>query len=475
MYLDDQDPLHVLYRLERKLQMDIPQLEKLAKYARGDMPPPWVPKEEVRREFHQLVQRSKVNVLGGIIDSRVERLKVKGFRLSASSSDSADQDAWQIMQANKLDRELKKGFWEALAKSRSYLSVFYPNPDLTGHDYPVIMVEDATQVYVEHLPGSHQRSAALKLWRDDRDESNVVKYANVYLPNVIYKYVHVDDGRGGSWQERDEVVNHDLGIPIIPLLNNPDLAYNGYSEIEDAIATAERINEMVFNRALAAWFAAWRQKWATGVEIPVDPETDEPIEGYAEAINRAMLGSSLVQIEDENARLGTFEATDIGQYTVAINHEIQTLGEQKRLPRHYFLNESSSVNGQSIKASEAGLVAVVRDKMEFFSEPIEEALILARRAAGEDDTPVDAEVIWADPEHRTEGELTDSVIKKFQAGLISSQTALEDLGKSPQEIYREMGRLSSDAFMRSLNEAPPPIEEADNLIDLSATEVRNDV
>jgi len=46
------------------------------------------------------------------------------------------------------------------------------------------------------------------------------------------------------------------------------------------------------------------------------------------------------------------------------------------------------------------------------------------------------ETIWRDPQFRTEGERTDSVVKKYQAGLIPLRVAREDLGYSSTAIDR---------------------------------------
>lgn len=442
-----QEPYRVLHRLSQLLARDIPHLERFSKYAKGDFPPPWTPDKDVDAEFRSLLERSKLNYMRPVIDSRVERMKVKGFRLSADS-ETADSEMWKIWEANRLSAESKKAFREALTKGRCYISVWYPDEENTGHPYPQIMVEDATQVYVEYQPGTHKRSAAIKKWEDDRGDS-AVTYANVYLPNEVHKFVWHEStdvgGTHGEWKIREEVIYHDLGIPIVPLINDAGLGYEGESEIADVLASQERINEMVFNRSLAGWFAAHRQKHAAGIDIPVDPETGEPLREYLEEMNRRLMVGKMALAEDPNAKFGTFDATDPRHYTEIIEAEKQSIGEQKKLPRHYFLKEGSSVNGQSIKAAEAGLVAVVKDKMDCYGEALEEALVLARKAAGQEKTAVDAEVIWASPEHRTEGELTDSVVKQHQEGLISRQKALEVLGYSPQEIERELKRSEDEA------------------------------
>lgn len=448
------DPLQVLFRLKNKLNRDIPEMERYAKLVAGEFDPPWTPDKDVDAEFKALLERSKLPVLGQVIQSRVERLKIKGFRLSASSSEQADRESWDVWQANRLDREVKKAFREALTKGRCYVSVFYPNENVTGHDKPIIRVEDACQVYVEHDAGTQQRVAAIKVWTEDHDGVDV-EYANVYLKNIIYKYSWVErfdvGGSKGEWVERDAVVEHDLGIPIIPLLNEADLHFNGRSEIEDVISSQMRINEMTFNRSLAGWFAAHQQKWLAGIDIPKDPETGEPNLEYLKEMSRRMVAGRPVVTEETDASFGTFNASDPNKYTEIINAEIQAIGEAKRIPRHYFLKEGSSVNGQSIKAAEAGLVAVVKDKMENFGESIEEVLVLARRAAGYNDTPLDSEVIWADPEYRTEGERADAMVKLHAEGIYPLQIVLEELGKSPQDIRRILALKSQETLL-----FPPP-------------------
>jgi hypothetical protein len=59
---------------------------------------------------------------------------------------------------------------------------------------------------------------------------------------------------------------------------------------------------------------------------------------------------------------------------------------------------------------------------------------LARRFAGEPDAPVDSEIIWADPEIRTEGEVVDAAVKKYQAGLTPWYQTMEDIGYSQTKI-----------------------------------------
>lgn len=81
-------------------------------------------------------------------------------------------------------------------------------------------------------------------------------------------------------------------------------------------------------------------------------------------------------------------------------------------------------------------MAKVKDREVPHSESYEEVTRLAYLVEGnkEKASRYDAEVKWADPEYRTEGELTDAVIKQYQTNLIPWEYAVDKLGYSPQDI-----------------------------------------
>ncbi len=95
----------------------------------------------------------------------------------------------------------------------------------------------------------------------------------------------------------------------------------------------------------------------------------------------------------------------------------------------------SNVNGETLKASESGLVSKVRQRQRPFGEAAEEAMRVARVAAG---LPASSgarmETIWRDPQYRTEGERTDAALKRYQGNVVPLRQTREDLGYSPTQI-----------------------------------------
>ena len=150
-----------LNRLLARLEVEQPQLEQLDRWYAGDHPLPHIPPDLDKRyfaaQFRELLRQSRANFLALVVDATTERMRVNGFRLSASDDRVADEESWRIWQANQMDAESQLAIREALTKRRSYLSVWAAE---APGGYPKIAVEDACQTIVEHEPGNRVEGLA---------------------------------------------------------------------------------------------------------------------------------------------------------------------------------------------------------------------------------------------------------------------------------------------------------------------------
>jgi hypothetical protein len=454
-----QSPLWWLEKLSGELAHRQPAMQLLDRYYTGEHPLPFVTRAhnaKMRDEFHTLLKDSRSNFMRLVVDVVEERLRVEGFRLSASADEQADQDSWDIWQANQMDAESQTAFVEALVKGVSYLSVW------AGEPFPTIAVEDPLQTIVGYVPGTNyrQRAAALKVWRDDWTGMD---RANVYLPQGTFKFeaerpseqlasmgaaAAMQSARQSGWRELpEEFVSNPLGvIPIIPLRNRSRLLVEGESEIADVFRVQNQINGFLFLLALAGYFGAHRQRWAVGLSLMVDPKTNKPVEPYDTAIDK------LWTSENPDTRFGDFEQTALDGYIKAIEQKVLHIAVTTRTPRHYLIEQGQSPSGDAIKSAESGLTKKVERKQRTFGEGLEEAVRLARLFQGEEDAPVDSEIVWADPEIRTEAEITDAAIKRFQAKLTPWAQTMEDLGYSQTQIARML-----EMFGGAAPDPEPPV------------------
>lgn len=455
--LDVGSPLWWLRELESRLHEQQTNASPFLDYYDGNQPISSITTQKYREAFAKLVSAICDNWCPIVVDAVEERLHVEGFRFGDRQG---DQDAWDIWQRNFLDADSEIVHSVALVAGSASVMV-WPGED----GEPEITVEHPTQMIVVHEPGRRRRrTAALKLWEDAGTE-----YATLYLPAEVWKFQRKGSGTSaGKWVPRanveERIVNPFGVVPVVPMLNRPTMFGYGRSELKEILSTQDQINKLVADMVIASEFAAFRQRWATGVEVPTDPATGEEMEPFESAVNRVW------HVPDENARFGEFTETDLRGYVAAIENRVQSLASRSRTPPHYLLGGSGVFpSGESLKATETGLIAKVRSRQRHFGETWEEVLRLAFRLKGDPrSTEYRAETIWRDPESRTEGEHIDSLLKKLSIGVPIEQL-WEDAGYSPEQIRRfkemaveeakrriELGIPVADDPATPSTDTPPP-------------------
>lgn len=422
-------------RLYKRLTAQAAEFRFYDDYYRGDHPLPWLA-PQARDEFRRILRMTRSNYMGLVIDAQVERMQVEGFRLDPES-DEPDRDAWRIWQANHLDAYFDQGLLEAAISGQSYLHVA-PNPKDAAT--PFIWVEHSTQMVVEYEPGTNRqlRAASLKAWEDDWTGEI---HAVLQLPDRIYKYRARKPSSGSTaapeWTERTvrgEQPNgqrlNPLGVvSVIEVANNPRLLTGGVSELADVTDIQDRVNKTIADRLITQDYGAFPQKWISGW-----PQENE--DGSPTTIDIGRNRVVTTDVSKTDANFGQWESAPLDPYSAAKREDVKDIASRTRTPAQYLLGEMSNVNGETLKASESGLVAKVKQRRRAPEEAAEEAVNLARRAAGLPPAGEGMETIWSNPEFRTEGELTDAVVKKLQTGIASLRQARTDVGYSEATIRR---------------------------------------
>lgn len=467
-----------LLQLDRKLRLHAPEIKLWEEYYEGVHRLAFAT-TRFRQTFGNLFHEFADNWMELIVDASVERLNIQGFRFDVDSNGEStgtqldsDADAWAIFRDNQLDAQSDIAHTEAVKLGKAYLIV---DPhDLTDLGNPTITIEHPAQVVCAYKAGNHlRRLAAIKEWTD---VSGYV-YANIYMADGTYRFQtneRRDSKNAGTigniaawgaesslgvygdifpldylgppaaflseratWIPRQDgeafFVPHDLGVvPVIPLENNPSLKVGGRSDLARIIPIQDAINKTVMDMLIASEFASFGQRWATGLEIPKDPETGQPINNEAFLATVSRVWAS----EDPDTKFGTFAASDLKNYVVAIELLIQHVAAITRTPPHYLLGQSGAFpSGDSLAATETGLVAKVKRKMKNFSPAWEEALRLAFKAKGDPRGNAPAETVWEDPEQRIRSARIDGAVKMTTLGI--PQLAIwEETGASPAQVQR---------------------------------------
>jgi hypothetical protein len=464
-----------LMQLDAELRQQSPLFERLERYAEGIHRLQFAT-SRFRQTFGNLFHEFADNWMQLIIDASVERLCIQGFRFDTENEGQyafeGDRDAWSMFRDNQLDAQSDVAHTEAVKLGKAYLLV---DPhDITPNGNPTISVEHPANSVVACQAGNRlRRNAGLKEWTD---HSGYV-FANVFMPEGTYFFQTnkaVNDaspqldaygryyamygnlfpldyvgppaaflGERASWIPRaaqdangndiGHFLPHDLGVvPLIPMENNPTLKNGGRSDIASIIPIQDAINKLVLDMIIASEYASFPQRWATGIQVPIDEETGQPVadQKFLAAVSR------LWTSEDPETKFGQFNAADLGNYVKAIEMLIQHVAALTRTPPHYLLGQAGSFpSGDSLAATETGLVAKCKRKMTNFSPAWEEAIRLGFKAKGDKRASMACETVWADPEQRIRAARIDGAVKMTTIG-VPQPAIWEETGASPATIRR---------------------------------------
>ncbi len=331
-------PLEWLQRLDKRLEARRPEVQKYDEYYRNEHEAAVYSTTRWRRQFGRLLANLNDNWCELVVDAPAERMKVEGFRFG-SGDEGADADAWDIWQRNEMDAQHKLAIIEAGKCGESYTLVE------ATEDGPQITVEHPFQCIVAHDPGfRRRRTAGLKKWLDD----DGYICANLYTVDTVFKFRSREKTNGGSvptsieWLPREDADGlsmylHGLGgVPLIPLVNRPSMLRDGDSDIRVVIPIQDAVNNLCRGLLATADSASFKQRWATGIDIPIDEDTGAPPPTFLSGADRVWA------VGDENAKFGQFDASDLSNFTKAIEMFIQHIAALTRTPPHYLLGQSGA-------------------------------------------------------------------------------------------------------------------------------------
>jgi len=407
----------------------------------------------------------KTNVSAVGVNAVAERLVVDGFRVGEDDDSAGSQAAWDIWLRNELDVMSAVGHTESLAKGTAFLLVW---PDVDGQ--ALISVEDPEQMVVARSgEPPYNVEAAVKLWID---EWTGQPHANVYLTEGIYKYVYTRSAAGSTaydlipdplpitgiptpaqviaqrmqgWQEYDFVAAPPAfagKVPVVELANRARLIRAPESDLKPVAPLADTHSKILADLVIAASFGAVPIRTATGIQLPRDPDTGEPVSPFDVRADRAMVS------ENPAAKFGTLPAADLAGYVSALDVVLRDIRIITRVPQHYYGGGAGSgTSGETLKAAEASLVRRIDGALPRFGLGWRQAIGLALAIEQPALTDAPMTVRWADTQTRVEAQQVDAAQKLEAMGVPLEIVLIEHLKMDPATVRRAMA-------MRE--ETPPP-------------------
>lgn len=430
------------------------QERTLDRYYEGDAPlPEAIVRARVTKAYRMLMGMSEAPWGSLIVNSVQNRLEVTGIN---SGDKTIDDALWGVWQDNGMDAESKLAHNAALVAGRSFALV-WPDDDT---QQPEITLDNSSQMAIKYREGNRRkREAAMRFWTDDDDKR---PYANLYLPDGIYKFVGPKNSTGidgVQWQRRDVdgedwPVENPFGVVTaveLPVNRRLKPGSYGWARGEYAHCTSliDRINLLTFLGLVVAFWQGFPVRAVIGDKILRDDD--------GKAIAPFELGADqVVQLENPEAKLADFSAAD--RSNLSVYAELDQLASITATPRHYLplAQGMTNLSADAIRASEGSLIAKIPDHKASLGEGWEDVLRLSGLML---DEPVElsqrAELQWSDHETRSLAERADAAVKLKD---ILPQSAIIEyvLNATADQMARWRSERAGDAISTLLAAASQP-------------------
>lgn len=346
-------------------------------YWMGDNDLP-VETSEFRSRFGSIFDNFRDNLARPIIKSAESRIRITGFGDGTGLGAQAD-DIWD---ASKMAQRSQQLHIEAMVKGDGYVIVL-PKADKTPGIYTQTS-ESCAILYDDIDPDL--KVAALKWWVAYDEKGNQFVRINLYFEDRLERYIAKSSGTVleddfSKYKRYDadgpySTKHSSKQVPMFEFNANYDLTtMKGRSDLADAAGFIDAINKTFLDMLVASEFTAAPQRFATGVDIPLDPQTGEPLESYKSGKNKLWTASN------DQAKFGQFTAGDMNGYRSSIDTLIDHLAFTTATPSYAMMKTQQYPSGEALRSAEGPLRGRVSDHQDAFGvvwyDVIRAALALA--------------------------------------------------------------------------------------------------
>lgn len=394
------------------------RIGRVERYLQGDHDLPYMPRG-AKAEYKHLAQRSITNWLPLISDTFAKGLFVDGYRPAKEVDNSAP---WRYWQANGLDARQTIAHRGALEYGTSYVLV------LPGDTSPLIRPLAPTRTHALYMDDDDMwpQFAIVKAGRDMSGGHLFRLYDN----EATYTLLVPKNSHG---EKPQLVLTEEHGLGVTPLIRFRDrLDDDSRGIVAPLINMQDRVNESVFSLMIALQYASFRQRWATGLAIPVT-EDGKPIEPFKSAVDRLWVTDS------PDAKFGDFDQTEVGGHLETYASTVRSLAAIAQTPPHVLLGDLVNLSADALAAAEASTQRKIGEYETIFGESWEQVLRLAAAADGDEVAAQDesSEVRWRDTEARSLAQTVDALGKMVQMLAVPAEAAWERIpGVTDQDVQR---------------------------------------
>ncbi len=422
--------------------------------------------EKFRNAFGLLFREFADNLCPTVVGALSDRLNLTGFEVEEADDKggdkipkkgigtpkpplSAESDALQTLvkdlsEHSRLDRLANEVHAEALTCGDAFI-VVWPDKEGVPRLYPQ-RAQNFTVCYDEEDP-------TVILWAAKAWKLHSGKFRlTVYLPDSTLKFI-TREKTDGLPEKPDKfepftpkdgtgpIVPNPYGkVPVFHFANDGCLGRNGRSELKDVLPLQDALNKSVLDMMVAMEFVALPQRWATGIELSINPQSGQPDQPFEPGVDRFW------SVPNKDVKFGQYEGADLTGFMKAQDAFRVEVCRVSGTPLHYVsLQTGNPPSGEALEALEARLIKKAQDRHVAFGDTWEDVMQFACLVAGSANADLCAQ--WKDAAPRSEKEHSEALVNK------------QTLGVPQKQLWREMD-YSDDQIEQFLDEKDEQAQQA---------------
>jgi hypothetical protein len=381
--------------------------------------------EKFVNTFGETLKRMRENLCPIVVDAPADRMEVINF--SSGENKDTSTRAWEIWQRELMELNSGEVHREAFKCRDAYLIVWGDE-----NNEAKFYLQDSRQCALIKDENTGKVLYGAKLWKlaDERIR------LTLYYPERIEKWVTQNKKKEGitgqlkaaafiPYTEADEIPETPNPYNIIPMFH-----FEAEPILVNAMPIQDRLNKTICDELVAQEFAGYPQRYAVGLEPPVNAITGNKEIPFKAGVDRLWFS------EDSNTKFGEFQTADLEQFIKVEDAARLSMARVTGTPLHFFsFTTSDAISGEALKTLESRFTKRVKRTCLAHGAIWAQAMKLALTIEG---TSIDSSltVQWESPEQRSESEMLNNLGLKKEILEIPVDILREECGYSVEDIAK---------------------------------------
>lgn len=395
--------------------------------------------EKFESAFGKTIQSMRDNLCATVVDAGVDRMEIIGFSGDDEAKKTADA-AWQLWQNSQMELTSINTHTEALKSGVAFVIVW---PDVKTGKAKFWLQNSLNCAVIKDAENDEPQFAA-KMWT--LPDGNL--RLNLFYANEVRMYATQTKPTGDVKEssfvafKTPKQTNPYGVIPMFEFTVEPILG--------NVLPLQDALNKTLCDKLVAMEFAAFPQRWATGLEVPKDSITGAKTPPFKAGVDRVWNSS------DKDSKFGDFSTADLEQFLKVADSYRLEMARVSGTPLHYFsINTSDAMSGEALKTLESRFTKRITRNNLAFGPVWSDAMKLALKIENQS-VPENLTVQWASPEQRSEKEFLETLGLKRDILDIPVDTLREEAGASAEQIKKWN---SENELMPGENEDDPDVND----------------